>query len=116
LTPERLPKSSRIGRTEDVRALVREGKRRRTDHLDLFIRPSPLDHSRLAVIVPRRRHTAPERNRLRRRLREICRRWLLPILPAPVDLAVRAREAAYGAPFNRLRAELVGELCPSSLG
>jgi ribonuclease P protein component len=93
---------------------MREGKRRRTDHLDLFTRPSPLGHSRLAVIVPRHAHTAPQRNRLRRRLREILRRAVLPKLPEPADVAVRARDAAYQATFDRLRAELVGILCPSS--
>jgi ribonuclease P protein component len=97
-----------------LRALLKEGKRRRTDHLDLFIRPSPFDHSRLAVVVPRHRHTAPQRNLLRRRLREICRRAVFPALAGPTDLAVRARAAAYDATFDRLRAELVGALCPFS--
>lgn len=114
MTTERLPKSFRIGRAAELRALMTEGKRRRTDHLDLFIRPSPLEHSRLAVIVARFGHSAPQRNRLRRRLREICRRAVLPALAAPSDLAVRARPAAYDAAFDRLRAELVGTLCPSS--
>jgi ribonuclease P protein component len=114
LTGERLPRSFRIARASELRALMKEGKRRRTDHLDLFIRPSPLGHSRLAVIVPRHAHTAPQRNRLRRRVREILRRVVLPALAEPVDLAVRAREAAYQATFDRLRAELVGILCPSS--
>jgi ribonuclease P protein component len=91
-----------------------EGKRRRTDHLDLFTRPSPLEHSRLAVIVARYGHTAPQRNRLRRRLREICRRSVLPALPEPTDVAVRARPAAYTVGFDRLRADIVGTLCPSS--
>jgi ribonuclease P protein component len=114
LTTERLPKSFRIGRAQELRALMTEGKRRRTDHLDLFIRPSPLEHSRLAVIVARFGHTAPQRNQLRRRLREILRRAVLPVLSEPADLAVRARPAAYGAGFDRLRAEIVGTLCPSS--
>ena len=114
LTPERLPRRARIARAAELRALVAEGKRRRTDHLDLFTRPSPFAYSRLAVIVPRHRHTAPQRNRLRRRLREICRRSVLPVLADPTDVGVRAREAAYGATFDRLRAEIVGILCPSS--
>jgi ribonuclease P protein component len=113
LTTERLPKAFRIGRAAELRALMTEGKRRRTDHLDLFIRPSPLEHSRLAVIVARYGHTAPQRNRLRRRLREICRRSVLPALTESADLAVRARAAAYAAGFDRLRAEIVGTLCPS---
>lgn len=90
-----------------------QGKRHRTDHLDLFTRPSPVGRSRLAVVVPRHRHTAVERNRLRRRLREIGRRQVLPVLAAPTDVAVRARAAAYDASFQALREELV-TLCPSS--
>lgn len=90
-----------------------QGKRRRTDHLDLFTRPSPAGRSRLAVIVPRYRHSAVERNRLRRRLREIGRRQVLPVLAAPTDVAVRARAAAYDATFSALRDELAS-LCPSS--
>ena len=116
LTAERLPKAFRITRAAELRALLTEGKRRRTDHLDLFTRPSPLGHSRLAVIVPRFAHSAPQRNRLRRRVREICRRAVLPVLPSPLDVAVRARPGAYDARFELLRAEIVGVLCPSSPG
>jgi ribonuclease P protein component len=116
LTPERLPRSSRIAGAAELRALMTEGKRRRTDHLDLFTRPSPLDHPRLAVIVPRYAHTAPRRNLLRRRLKEICRRSVLPVLAPPLDIVVRARAAAYDGSFNELRAEIVGALCPFSPG
>ncbi len=90
-----------------------EGKRRRTDHLDLFTRVSPAGCSRLAVIVPRHRHTAVERNRLKRRLREIGRRRVLPVLTEPTDVAVRARAGAYDATFAVLVTELL-TLCPSS--
>jgi len=93
-----------------------QGKRRRTDHLDLFTRPSPVSASRLAIIVPRYRHTAVRRNLLRRRLREIGRRQVLPVLTGPLDIAVRAKATAYGASFETLRRELVGSLCPPSRG
>jgi ribonuclease P protein component len=116
LTAEGLPQASRIGRGSDLRALLTQGKRRRTDHLDLFLRPSPVGCSRLAVIVPRLRHTAVERNRLRRRLREIGRRQVLPALPGPTDVAVRARLAAYTASFETLRGEFVGSVCRPSPG
>ena len=89
-----------------------EGTRRRTDHLDLFTRVSPAGCSRLAVIVPRHSHTAVERNRLRRRLREIGRRRILPVLAVPTDVAVRARANAYTASFAVLATEL-STLCPS---
>jgi ribonuclease P protein component len=66
---------------------------------------SPLCHPRLGLIVPRHKHTAVERNRLKRRLRELARTRLLPGLPA-VDLVVRARASAYGLPFDALADEM----------
>ena len=59
----------------------------------------------MGIIVPRYQHSAVARNRLRRRLREILRRGPAAALPA-VDLVVRAKRAAYSAPFAVLRAEL----------
>lgn len=91
-----------------------QGKRRRTDHLDLFTRPSPVACSRLAVIVPRYRHTAVRRNLLRRRIREIGRRQVMPVLAEATDIAVRARPSAYEASFETLRRELVESLCRPS--
>jgi ribonuclease P protein component len=66
-----------------------------------------LGHPRIGLIVPRFRSTAVARNRLRRRLKEIWRREVAPTLPA-LDVVVRARREAYAAPFDALRAELVG--------
>ena len=66
---------------------------------------SPLCHPRVGFIVPRYKHTAVERNRLKRRLRELVRATLLPTLPA-VDLVVRARASAYVLPFDGLAAEI----------
>jgi ribonuclease P protein component len=116
LTSERLPETARLSRASDLRAIMTQGKRRRTDHLDLFWRASPVGGSRLAVVVPRFRETAVRRNRLRRRLREIGRRWVLPVLSDPTDVAVRARREAYDAGFDTLRSEFVGTLCPSPDG
>ena len=89
-----------------------QGKRRRTDHLDLFTRPSPVGASRLTIVVPRYKESAVKRNRLRRRLREIGRRQVLPALTGPVDIVVRPRPAGYTASFETLRREFVGSLCP----
>lgn len=91
-----------------------QGKRRRTDHLDLFTRPSPVDHSRLVVVVPRHAQTAVRRNQLRRRIKEIGRRDVLPALGAPTDVGIRARVTAYGATFDLLRLEMIAALCPPS--
>ena len=81
----------------------------RTPHLDLAWRLSPLGHPRMAIVVPRFHFTAVARNRLRRRLREILRRYPVASLPA-VDLVVRAKRGAYAAPFTQLRAELTASV------
>lgn len=49
---------------------------------------------------------------MRRRLREIGRRRVLPVLPAPTDIAVRARASAYAATFRALSSDFL-VLCPS---
>lgn len=46
------------------------------------------------------------RNRLRRRLKELWRRELQSRLPA-LDVVIRARPEAYGAPLTALREELM---------
>lgn len=95
----------------------REGKRIRTGLLEVRALASPLRHSRVGVIVPRHKHTAVARNRLKRRLREIGRTVLLPALGnrgAPLDVLLRARPEAYAASFDVLREELYAlaeELC-----
>ena len=55
--------------------------------------------------MPKHGQSSVARNRLKRRLREITRLKLLPELP-PVDVVIRARREAYGAPFNALAAQL----------
>ena len=59
----------------------------------------------MGFIVPRYKHSAVDRNRLKRRLREVARTRLLPRL-APQDLVVRTRPEAYGATLDQLLAEL----------
>ena len=77
----------------------------RTPHLDVAWRPNDTGRPRTGIVVPRFQFTAPSRNRLRRRLREILRRYALPGL-SPVDIVVRAKPTAYTVPFAVLRAEL----------
>ena len=120
----RLPRSARIRGTSEIRALFRRGKRRKTDHLDVFFTASPVSRPRWGMVVPKHKHTIVERNRLRRRLRHIGRTRVLPRLwraDAPLDFMVRARGEAYGASYDTLEAELTEvteELCsaPSSSG
>ena len=52
-------------------------------------------------MVPKHKHSPVERNRLKRRLRELVRTRLLPELP-PMDLVVRTLPEAYAASFDAL--------------
>ena len=61
--------------------------------------------SRLGVIVPKHGRAIVERNRLKRRIREIGRRTILPEAARrgrAVDVLVRARPEAYLAAFEAL--------------
>ena len=60
----------------------------------------------MGFIVPKHGQSSVARNRLKRRLREIARRELLPELP-PVDVVIRARREAYEAPFDTLTTQIV---------
>lgn len=116
-----LPRAARITAPDDIRGLLRRGKRRKTRNLDVFISTSPVAHSRIGLVVPKpRMRSSPDgkrvrgagvqRNRLKRRLREIGRTELLPILArqgVAVDVLVRARPEAYFATFGMLREDLV---------
>ena len=59
----------------------------------------------MGFLVPKFGHNAVERNRLKRRLREIVRTQLLRTL-APVDAVVKAHRNAYSASFEILVGEL----------
>ncbi len=88
-----------------MRRVVREGKSIRTEHLELRAAASLLAHPRVGFIVPKHKHSAVERNRLKRRLREVARKDLLSALPC-VDLVVRTRPEAYRMSFVDLAAQL----------
>ena len=60
-------------------------------------------------MVPKHRRNSVERNRLKRRLREVLRLEVLPRLrerAVAVDVLVRARREAYDATFAQLHDEL----------
>jgi ribonuclease P protein component len=59
----------------------------------------------VGFVVPKHKRTGVERNRLKRRLREIVRIDVLSTLPA-IDLVIRARPEAYEASMMMLRSEV----------
>ena len=113
----RLPPGSRVTRSRDIQRLLRRGRRKKTFHLDVFFLSSEQSQARVGLIVPKHRRKVVERNRLKRRLRELNRREVLPRMRDAglrVDLMVRPRKEAYGTSYGQLRLELlevIEELC-----
>jgi ribonuclease P protein component len=60
----------------------------------------------VGLIVPKQKHSSVERNRLKRRLRELARTRLLPALP-PVDVVIRILPEAYDLSFDALERQVM---------
>ena len=84
---------------------MKAGRRLRTEHLEVRTVTSLLSHMRLAVVVAKHGHTIVERNRLRRRLRELARVRMLPE-HSRMDVVLRSLPKAYDVDFNALREEI----------
>lgn len=109
----RLPRGSRIRRGSEIRAILGTGRRRRSENFDLFTQPSAARHARFGTIVPKHRRGIVERNRLKRRIREVGRTTILPALAGTdggFDLLVRARPGAYELTYQQIRAEITTAL------
>lgn len=98
----------RLTRTADLLMVRREGKRVRTALLEVRVLASLLRAHRLGIVVPKHRHTAVDRNKLKRRLRELTRaRWpAWHAAPPALDVALYALPSAYTASFDELRADV----------
>ncbi len=106
---ERFPRGARLRSSGEFRRLLEHGQRKSTPSLDVFVAPSPTPHSRFGLIVPKLGRRIVERNLLKRRLREIGRRTVLPRLDAAgvhMDVLIRVRARAYGADFEALAGEV----------
>ncbi|MGH7624104.1 MAG: ribonuclease P protein component [Gemmatimonadaceae bacterium] len=86
--------------------MSRNGKRIRTEHLEVRWIASLLRHPRVGFIVPKFRHGSVERNHLKRRLREAVRQNVLHHLPC-VDVIIRVRPVAYDATWSELHQEIL---------
>lgn len=109
LTSEDFARRQRLAGSEDIRRVLARGRRHRAVYLEILWDANQAGHPRLGLIVPKYQSNAVARNRLRRRLKEICRRSVLPRLTA-VDVLVRTRRESYEASWGGLEAEVLGWL------
>jgi ribonuclease P protein component len=107
---ERLSAEEKIRRRADFQHCYRRGRRRHGAFATLHFVANDLERPRLGITVTRKVGPAVVRNRLKRRVREIYRRWSQrPGLPA-LDIVLHLKPAAREASFEALQQE-VRELC-----
>lgn len=102
----RYPRTSRVRKGAEIRALLRAGSRSRCGPIEVFRASSAQGRPRAGIIVPRYGHSVVQRNLLKRRLRECVRTLWLPGAgqqTLPDDIVVRARPGAYELDFSDLR-------------
>jgi len=107
---QRFRKRNRLTRGAEIQTVTRTGARAGTASLDVRVLTTTAESSRVGFVVPKYGHSAVERNQLKRRLRELTRVLILPVLhptdgPARLDVVIRARPSAYGSSPEALRAE-----------
>ncbi|HEU4407200.1 MAG TPA: ribonuclease P protein component [Polyangiaceae bacterium] len=89
------PKARRLRRRPSFVAAQRAGRRVHAEHLTFVVAPNPAPGpSRVGLTVSKQVGNAVERNRVKRRLREIFRREAGGWLPAGAALVVIARPGA----------------------
>lgn len=106
--PQGLPAWRRLRETRDFSRVERQGARASGAHVAVTVRPGP---GRLGFVVSKKVDTrATERNRVKRRLREILRREKERFLRRPggsVDVIVTARDSAKALDFEALRTDVL---------
>ena len=101
------PRRLRLTSETDFEVVRRTGKRIQTEHLEARASASLLPHPRVGVVVPKHRRRIVDRNRVKRRLRELVRTRLLPDLNRRIDLLIRAKPEAYKATFQDLAVDVI---------
>jgi len=107
---ETFPRTSRIGARQDFREAYENGTKQHGRLVVVFARPRPEGGLRLGITATRKTGGAVQRNRTRRRVREIFRTWRAAAPDAALDLVVNVSARAARAPYAALRAEVAGLL------
>ena len=109
LSTTKTPGFVRLKNSAEFQSVYKGGERRDSRSFVVFLLANGLDRSRVGLTTPRKIGIAVQRNRIRRRVREILRlAW--PLVPRGVDIVINPRRSASGREFAELRAELLSLL------
>jgi ribonuclease P protein component len=104
---ERLSAESRLRRRTDYLRCYRTGRRRHGSLAIVYFVPNQLGHPRIGITASRKVGKAVVRHRLKRRIREIYRRWQDRDKLPGLDLVVHLKTEAGASDFQPLREELL---------
>jgi ribonuclease P protein component len=105
-TGQEYPLGARIVRRADFDAVYRNGKRRSSSHLTVFLKANDLPHSRFGFSIKRTLGGAVVRNRIRRRVREAIRLHRQEI-SAGWDFVIHPKASVQSAAFAALESDLL---------
>lgn len=105
---ESLLPEERLRRRGDFLRCYERGRRRHGELATIYFveREPAATHPRLGITVTRKVGGAVVRHRVKRRIREIFRRWSKRERLAPYDIVVQARPVAREVDFQTLEAEI----------
>jgi ribonuclease P protein component len=104
---ERLPPEQRLRRRTDYLRCYRTGRRRHGSLAILYFIPNPLGHPRIGITASRKVGKAVTRHRLKRRIKEVYRRWPGRAQLPALDLVVHLKPEAGKSDFPAFREELL---------
>jgi ribonuclease P protein component len=103
------PKAVRLRNAAEFRKVYEGGAKRVSRSFVLFAVPNGLEYSRFGLTTPRKLGKAHDRNRIRRRVREILR-TSRNVIPSGFDFVLNPRRSANERGIEDLRTELVALL------
>lgn len=111
---ESLRREEGLRRRADFLQCYRTGRRRHGSLVILYFRQRPPEppHARIGITASRKVGGSVVRHRVKRRVREIYRRWGERSLLPPYDIVVHVLPAAREAGFQDLKKDLLELLTP----
>lgn len=107
LAGERLRSEERLRRRTDYLRCYRTGRRRHGPLAIVYFAPNQLGHPRIGITASRKVGKAVVRQRLKRRIREVYRRWPGRSQLPPMDLVVHLKPESGKSGFPEFRDELL---------
>ena len=98
-----LARQNRLGNSREFAGVYARGRQYRSPLVSLHVLARGLTEPRFGISVSKKVGGAVQRNLVKRRLREVCRR-LMKIPAPPCDYVLVARQASLEADFEQLSA------------